>query len=547
MNQSLNSLRVTSATKIDDILHRFAESDTDLLLVDENSVIADPHMELLTDYPRSASAALVANEKNGDTLVRQNRIASASSASHKVTIGNRKFLGAISLSQKQRTEIIAALENANTFKAKGNAIDLVLVALTRSLVKVDAAEAWAAPFARTADLNEQEKVRQEIAALNMGRVRLSMANRANDGFFSVFFLRKFSKILTWVAVKIGATPNQVTLVSFAIGLLSAYSFTKGEFWWMFLGAFLLQLSIIVDCVDGELARYTRKFSQLGAWLDAVTDRVKEYLVFFGLAIGAQKEGRDLWIPALLMMLIQTFRHLSDYNYARVVKIRSEEKFANPVEFMADFDGIIPTEREPKGRLRYWLGKIIQFPIGERWLAISASAVIGGAAFTFTIMPILAFISAVVVYRGRIIRTITNIPKTGINRPLIVDQSDLLGLKRSIATRFDWIEPSIWRALEIGVLIWIFSTTNQINEITYLIIFAIVFHHYDNLYRALQNEKKPQWLSGLGLFVGGRILVLGVAAQQGWPLEIFAWYFGVLFFAISSVQWVSSHRAHKIRK
>ena len=547
MNQSLNSLRVTSATKIDDILHRFAESDTDLLLVDENSVIADPHMELLTDYPRSASAALVANEKNGDTLVRQNRIASASSASHKVTIGNRKFLGAIRLSQKQRIEVIAALENAITFKAKGNAIDLVLVALTRSLVKVDAAEAWAAPFARTSDSNEQEKVRQEIAALNMGRVRLRMANRANDGFFSVFFLRKFSKILTWVAVKIGATPNQVTLVSFAIGLLSAYSFTKGEFWWMLLGAFLLQLSIIVDCVDGELARYTRKFSQLGAWLDAVTDRVKEYLVFFGLALGAQKEGRDLWIPALLMMLIQTFRHLSDYNYARVVKIRAEEKFANPVEFMAEFDGIIPTEREPKGRLRYWLGKIIQFPIGERWLAISASAVIGGAAFTFTIMPILAFISAVVVYRGRIIRTITNMPKTGINRPLIVDQSDLLGLKRSIATRFDWIEPSIWRALEIGVLIWIFSTTNQINEITYLIIFAIVFHHYDNLYRALQNEKKPQWLSGLGLFVGGRILVLGVAAQQGWPLEIFAWYFGVLFFAISSVQWVSSHRAHKIRK
>ncbi len=547
MNQSLNSLRVTSATKIDDILHRFAESDTDLFLVDENSVIADPHMELLTDYPRSASAALVANEKNGDTLVRQNRIASASSASHKVTIGNRKFLGAIRLSQKQRTEVIAALENAITFKAKGNAIDLVLVALTRSLVKVDAAEAWAAPFARTADLNEQEKVRQEIAALNMGRVRLRMANRANDGFFSVFFLRKFSKILTWVAVKIGATPNQVTLVSFAIGLLSAYSFTKGDFWWMFLGALLLQLSIIVDCVDGELARYTRKFSQLGAWLDAVTDRVKEYLVFFGLAIGAQKEGRDLWIPALLMMLIQTFRHLSDYNFARVVKIRAEEKFANPVEFMAEFDGIIPSEREPKGRLRYWLGKIIQFPIGERWLAIGASAVIGGAAFTFTIMPILAFISAVVVYRGRVIRTITNMPKTGINRPLIVDQSDLLGLKRSIATRFDWIEPSIWRALEIGVLIWIFSTTNQINEITYLIIFAIIFHHYDNLYRALQNEKKPQWLSGLGLFVGGRILVLGVAAQQGWPLEIFAWYFGVLFFAISSVQWVSSHRAHKIRK
>jgi hypothetical protein len=186
------------------------------------------------------------------------------------------------------------------------------------MIKVDAAEVWAAPYARSKDAAERAKVREEIAQLNMGRVRLRMANRANDGFFSVFFLRKFSKLLTWLAVKIKATPNQVTLVSFAIGLYSAFSFAQGTFWWIFLGAALLQLSIIVDCVDGELARYTRKFSQLGAWLDAVTDRVKEYMVFLGLAVGAEKEGRDLWIPAIAMMLIQTFRHLSDYNFARVV-------------------------------------------------------------------------------------------------------------------------------------------------------------------------------------------------------------------------------------
>ena len=547
MNQSLATLVVTPATKLNDILQKFIESDTDLLLVDENTVVADPHLELLTDYPRSSSAALVGAQKDGDTLVRQNRIASATSDSHKVTIGNRKFLGLLRLSQNQRAEILVALENAVAKNAKGNAVDLALVALTRAMIKVDAAEAWAAPFARTADQSERNKVKQEIAALNMGRVRLRMANRANDGFFSVFFLRKFSKLLTWLAVRVGATPNQVTLISFAIGLYSAYSFSQGTFWWIFLGAVLLQLSIIVDCVDGELARYTRKFSQLGAWLDAVTDRVKEYMVFLGLAIGAEKEGRDLWIPALLMMLIQTFRHLSDYNYARVVRIRAEDKFVTPVDYMAEFDGIIPSEREPKGRLRYWLGKIIQFPIGERWLAISGSAVIGGAAFTFTIMPILAFISAVFVFRGRFRRTFNSMLKESIKKPLIIDQSDLFGLKRSFTKRLDWLEPSLLRAIEIGFLIWIFASVNQISIATYTIIFAIVFHHYDNLYRALQGEKKPVWLSTLGLYVGGRILVLGIAAQQGWSLDLFAWYFGTLFLLVSSVQWVLSHRAHKIRK
>ena len=349
-----------------------------------------------------------------------------------------------------------------------------------------------------------------------------------------------------MAVKVGATPNQVTLISFGIGLYSAYAFSQGTFWQIFLGAILLQLSIIVDCVDGELARYTRKFSQLGAWLDAVTDRVKEYMVFLGLAIGADKNGKDLWIPALSMMLIQTFRHLSDYNYARVVRIRAEEEFVQPVDYLADFDGIVPTEREPKGRLRYWLGKIIQFPIGERWLVISVSAVIGGAAFTFTIMPILAAISAIVVFRGRVIKTL-EMPQEAIAKPLIINQSDLIGVKRSFSKRFDWIEPSLLRLTEGAFLIWVFAESNQIKVATYFIIFSIIFHHYDNLYRALQDEKKPLWLSILGLFVGGRILLLGIAALQNWPLQYFAWYFSILFLVLSSLQWVLGHRANKIGK
>ena len=544
MDKSLTSLVVTSSTKVREILDSFKALDSDLLLLDQNSIIAQPHLELLTDYPRSASVALVSTQKNGDTLVRQNRIASASSSSHKVTIGNRNFAGAIRISQRQRDEVIKALEGAANSELSGNAIDLVLVALTRARVQVDAAELWAAPYARSSDDLVREKVKSELANLNMGKLRLKMANRANDGFYSVFFLRKFSKLLTWLAVRVNATPNQVTLISFAIGLYSAFCFTKGTFSQTLLGAVLLQLSIIVDCVDGELARYTRKFSKLGAWLDAVTDRVKEYMVFLGLAIGAEKSGQDLWIPALVMMLIQTFRHLSDYNFARSIKQRAEEQFIAPIDFSADFDGIIPSEREPKGRLRYWLGKIIQFPIGERWLVISASAVIGGASFTFTVMPILAFISALVVFRGRTIRTL-KMQKERSRGILISAQQDSLFVRLSFLKRFDWIEPSFLRVIEFAFLLWIFIRNEQINMVSFIIFFAIVFHHYDNLYRSLQNEKKPIWLSSLGLFIEGRLLVLAIAAFSGWSLDYFAWYFSTLFLVISSAQWVLSHRANKV--
>jgi phosphatidylglycerophosphate synthase len=545
MDKSLTTVLVTPSTTVREVLDSFKATTDDLLLLDQNSVIAKPHLELLTDYPRSASVALVATQKNGDTLVRQNRIASASSQSHKVTVGNRNFAGALRISQNQREEVIKALEEAIDSRLPGNAIDLSLVALTRARVQVDAADLWAAPYARSADNLVRESVASELENLNLGQLRLKMANRANDGFYSVFFLRKFSKLLTWLAVRVKATPNQVTLISFAIGLYSAFCFTKGSFSQTLLGAVLLQISIIVDCVDGELARYTRKFSKLGAWLDAVTDRVKEYMVFLGLAIGAEKSGEDLWVPALVMMLIQTFRHLSDYNFARSVKLRAESQFLAPIDYAADFDGIVPTEREPKGRLRYWLGKIIQFPIGERWLVISASAVIGGASFTFTVMPILAAISALVVYRGRIMRTLKmeRVPSRGI---LISAQQDSLILKLNFIKRFDWLAPSLLRAIETLLLLWIFIINEQINVVTFIIIFTIVFHHYDNLYRSLQNEKKPVWLSRLGLFIEGRLLLLGIAAFGEWNLSYIAWYFALLFLLTSSLQWVLSHRANKVR-
>ena len=545
MDKSLTTVLVTSSTTVREVLDCFKATSDDLLLLDQNSVIAQPHLELLTDYPRSASVALIATQKNGDTLVRQNRIASASSQSHKVTLGNRNFAGALRISQNQREHVISALEGAIASRLPGNAIDLSLVALTRARVQVDAADLWAAPYARSADNLVRESVASELENLNLGQLRLKMANRANDGFYSVFFLRKFSKLLTWLAVRVKATPNQVTLISFAIGLYSAFCFTKGSFSQTLLGAVLLQISIIVDCVDGELARYTRKFSKLGAWLDAVTDRVKEYMVFLGLAIGAGKSGEDLWVPALVMMLIQTFRHLSDYNFARSVKLRAESQFLAPIDYAADFDGIVPTEREPKGRLRYWLGKIIQFPIGERWLVISASAVIGGASFTFTVMPILAAISALVVYRGRIVRTLKmeRVPSRGI---LISAQQDSLILKLNFIKRFDWLTPSLLRAIETLLLLWIFIMNEQINTVTFMIIFTIVFHHYDNLYRSLQNEKKPVWLSRLGLFIEGRLLLLGIAAFGEWNLSYIAWYFALLFLLTSSLQWVLSHRANKVR-
>ena len=75
------------------------------------------------------------------------------------------------------------------------------------------------------------------------------------------------------------------------GSLAAAAFATGERWGLVAGAILLQAAFTTDCVDGQLARYTRTFSKLGAWLDSIFDRSKEYVCFAGLAIGASRGGR----------------------------------------------------------------------------------------------------------------------------------------------------------------------------------------------------------------------------------------------------------------
>ena len=556
MSTSKPIVKVTSTNTLADLLKFFVDANDDIVLLDENSVITEPHLELLTDFPRSASAALVGNQTGfADTLVRATQVVSASSVSHKPTEANRVFTGAIRLSKKHAPEITKALEEAITRNAKGHALDLLLVALVRATVRVDAVELVEAPFARSEDETVRTETTKALSKIKIPMLRLKLANRANDGFFSVFFLRRVSKLLTWAAVKIGATPNQVTIASFAIGLYAAFLFAQGDTWSLIGGAILLQVSIIVDCVDGEIARYTRKFSELGAWLDAITDRVKEYAVFLGLAYGAfVHNGQNLWVLAAVLMAIQTFRHLSDCNFSQVVKARAAEEVPVPVDLMADWDGITAQLEEldsddehafTKKRIRYWLGKIVVFPIGERWLAISFTAAVGGALFTFTVLPILALISMLWVYKVRITKTLV-MAKTRIQSRVIARQLDLGFISRTFFARFDWLEPSALRAIELGVLIALLAVTgNLVGTLgipSFVILFSVAFHHYDNLYRAMQGEQKPNWLAWLGLTIVGRITVVALVAAGVLDIWLLSGYFGAVLLLGSSIQWVFARKS-----
>ena len=63
-----------------------------------------------------------------------------------------------------------------------------------------------------------------------------------------------------------------------------------------------------------------------------------------------------------------------------------------------------------------------------------------------------------------------------------------------------------------------------------------------MYRALQSEAKPKWLSIAGGFITGRLLALTALLWLGVSLQPLLYYLATLFFVVSSVQWIASRKA-----
>ena len=99
-------------------------------------------------------------------------------------------------------------------------------------------------------------------------------------------LRTISIYFTKIFLYTSITANQVTLITILLGLVVAILFTFGNYWYVIAGALLLQLAHILDCVDGEIARYRKNFSDTGIWLERVFHRNVSPILLFSLGYGS---------------------------------------------------------------------------------------------------------------------------------------------------------------------------------------------------------------------------------------------------------------------
>ena len=107
--------------------------------------------------------------------------------------------------------------------------------------------------------------------------------KPTDGIVSRLINRRISTRITRLILRSGAplTPNQVSIASFLLAIAAAYSYSKGL---LVLGAILVQISSIVDGVDGELARARGQASAHGGFLDTMLDRVADIAIYVGLLV-----------------------------------------------------------------------------------------------------------------------------------------------------------------------------------------------------------------------------------------------------------------------
>ena len=111
-----------------------------------------------------------------------------------------------------------------------------------------------------------------------------------DGFVDHYVNRQCSGVLTRLFLKLRWTPNMITVLSMVVGLLAAGFFISGSWKFALIGALLFQLSVIIDCCDGEVARLTYSESKFGQELDIWADNVVHIAIFAGIACGAYLQG-----------------------------------------------------------------------------------------------------------------------------------------------------------------------------------------------------------------------------------------------------------------
>ncbi|RGA02930.1 CDP-alcohol phosphatidyltransferase family protein [Microbispora triticiradicis] len=166
----------------------------------------------------------------------------------------------------------------------------------------------------------------------------TMDRRSGEHWAGLLYMRRLSIYATWLLAKTPITPNQVTGLMILCGVAAGAVLALPGLWAALAAALLIQVYLLLDCSDGELARWTGRTSITGVYLDRVGHYFAEAALLIGLGFRASETLPDWYTvmgvaAALGAILIKAETDLVDVARARSGLVATTEaaaqQFASP--------------------------------------------------------------------------------------------------------------------------------------------------------------------------------------------------------------------------
>lgn len=130
--------------------------------------------------------------------------------------------------------------------------------------------------------------------------------RRAEHWTGTLYMRRLSIYLTWLLVRTGISANGVTWLMILVGGLAGPALLIPGVWGPLVAALLAQGQMLLDCCDGEVARWRETMSPRGIFLDQLGHYVAEgsIALFLGVAAAVHAPGPGLdWRFAFLGALL----------------------------------------------------------------------------------------------------------------------------------------------------------------------------------------------------------------------------------------------------
>lgn len=148
--------------------------------------------------------------------------------------------------------------------------------------------------------------------MNEKLTRLWAAKNKNDEWWSSFVTSPLAIAVNYVVVDIKwLTPNLITLFSFITAIISALFIVTGGTVNFIIAAVLIQLTHVLDCMDGQMARYRKTISLSGSLFDKLTDQIQVTIWFGSVGYAAYTQSQNI-LPVFLAFTGVAFYSLRGY-------------------------------------------------------------------------------------------------------------------------------------------------------------------------------------------------------------------------------------------